>query len=113
MHGERGPDGKEKEQYNTCFQELRRKAAENEGNDINSKVINLQNDLRTAEALCFREREQTIKKPYISESTFELIKGRQKARDEKDLRTEWRYNKIIKYAIRKDKRKYWAQQLEK
>jgi len=39
-----------------------------------------------------------------------MIQERQKAREEKNLVKEWQFSKRIKNAIKKDKRRYWAEQ---
>ena len=51
-------------------------------------------------------------KPYVND-IVEMIKKRQLARDYKDMEEECRWNKPIKYTIKKNKRRYWAAQLEK
>ena len=73
----------------------------------------LQTCIKTAEEQSLRERAKEIKQPYISNKTFELIKQRQLERDKKNLAAEWALSKRIKNAIRRDKRRYWAEQLEK
>ena len=42
-----------------------------------------------------------------------MIRERQEARERKELDTEWRRNKSVRNSIRRDKKKYWSEQLEK
>lgn len=73
----------------------------------------LQENIKAAQRECFRFRTQEAKQPYAPAETLELIKERQEARDRTNLETEWKLNRAVRNDIRRDKRKYWGEQLSK
>lgn len=73
----------------------------------------LHENIQTSQKKAFRTRTREAKQPYTSDATLELIRERQEAPEGKGLDTEWRLNKSVRNSIRRDKKKYWAEQLEK
>ena len=72
----------------------------------------LQADIKTARALAYRKVNQEKCMPSLSDETPELIQERQMAREKMEGEKEGRLHKKIKYASRKDKRRYWKELLD-
>ena len=77
------------------------------------RLQDLQADIKEARELAFRKVNSEKRSPWLSDETLDLIKERQRTREEMNGGKEGGLYKAIKYAIRKDKRRYWKEKLDK
>ena len=86
---------------------------EGSNNLINEEVEALKESIHKAKETAFRKVDQKINKPYISDKTMQLREERQKTRDNQDGPKEKAQHKQVRNAVKADKRKYWAELLDK
>ena len=108
------PSKEEKEHFNNIFKGEMTGKLKNKGeHETEEGVKLLQQSILKAREQAFKKKNQAINKSNISEHTMQLREERQKARNNYDGEKERELHRKVKNSVKKDKRKYWVDRLEK